>query len=117
MQITLEIPDQVVDSVLTKIMSDYPASNSDDYQLVCTSANHSDLRYRFEDRTTKVGYNLDRETLRRRFGLLFTSLWTDGAALTVPFSDDATEWNEWADSLDNDDADAFVQLACYGKIS
>lgn len=114
MKITIDIPDALVKSIVTRIMENFPEA-SFGCSLRCTSWKYDKMIFDFQDADDRLAYTLEMDDFMRAFGLMFSSEWPKG--LTQPIlSKSMEDWDEWLCNADATDFDAFAQLACFGEV-
>lgn len=120
MKVEIDIPEGDIVMALQTIMSVYPNSNENGFNMICIkSPNTNDgdlsdddsLTFEFFDKETNQRFTLIKESLIVAFSRLFETGWSE--SYDTPRTDDL---ESWAEDFDDEQTDKFVQIACYGEI-
>lgn len=114
MNITINIPDTLVEKVIADLMNNFPEASSGS-SLVCSHWNYKKLTFQFVDEEDNKVHTVDKDKLLKAFPLLFTDKWPKGGT-QPPMSDNAEVWDNWLCQSDATDFDAFIQLAIFGEV-
>jgi hypothetical protein len=111
--ITKTFPPGFVRSIIKGFMDNYPEASM---TLKCERWDYDKLQFTFWDSEEGKRYKIGELELVQAFELLFTDKWPRGLT-TPPLSDDEEAWDArfWSHT-DAIDADAFAQLAIFGKV-
>jgi hypothetical protein len=111
MQLTINIPDSLVETVVKGLMENMPECST---SMRCLSWGYDKWAYKFEDDDGKL-HTLGKVELLATFPLLFTDKWPKSFP-SPPISDNAQAWDQWLCDCDADCIDAYVQLACFKEV-
>lgn len=114
MQITIEIPDELVTKTITSIMENFPEASADS-SLQCVSWKYKTLTFEFKDHETGKVYKPTIAEFQNGFHLMFTNKWPKGCT-PIPVGADPEDWDNWLCQADAVDFDAFIQLAILGDV-
>jgi hypothetical protein len=114
MNITIAIPDSLIESTVKSIMANFPEASQGN-ALVCDGWNYDAWLFGFQDMEEDRHYTLDKAQLIAAFPLLFSPEWPKGCT-PPPLSADPEKWNDWLCQADATDFDAFVQLAIFDEV-
>lgn len=112
MDLTITIPDTIVEDIVKSIMENMPEAS---LSMDCVGWKYEEWRYKFRDQEDGTLFTLDKEKLLATFPLLFSDKFPKGLT-PPPCSTDSKTWDEWLCQSDASTFDAFVQLACFGEV-